>query len=445
MSDEAARALLTRARAERDAAARRYEEALSALDLARQKFDAWPAAPPRYDDSRITPLNEAWDIGESAPALQGWRGRVAGVVWNVVGPRLQRQRAFNAAIVDHLNRNVTAHREAHEALARALPALHQAFEGLAHFELLLLHFLQQVTPLDDARERAVMEAIDDLRNVVEVAQRAAMTARRDVERLQAAGATAPPAGAPATASVSPTPAATASDAYKYVGFEDRFRGSEADIRARLADYVPVFAGASDVLDIGCGRGEFLDLLREAGVPARGLDLNPAMVEACHARGLDASEGDALGYLASLPDASLGGLIAVQVVEHLEPGYLTRVLQAAYDKLRPGAPIVLETINPACWVAFFESYIRDLTHVRPVHPETLQYLLQASGFSRVEIAYRSPVGEEARLERVPARAGHVGVDAPADPLTQLVSAFNRNMERLNARMFTFQDYAATGRR
>ena len=93
--------------------------------------------------------------------------------------------------------------------------------------------------------------------------------------------------------------------------------------------------------------------------------------------------DALGVPAALPDASLGGIIATQVVEHLEPSYLMRLLDAAARKLRPGAPIVLETINPACWLAFFSSYIRDLTHVRPVHPETLQYLLRASGFERVD--------------------------------------------------------------
>ena len=132
------------------------------------------------------------------------------------------------------------------------------------------------------------------------------------------------------------------------------------------------------------------------------------------------------------------------MEHLEPEYLTRMLQTAYDKLRPGAPLILETINPACWVAFFESYIRDLTHVRPVHPDTLQYLLHASGFSGVEIIYRAPIEEEARLERVPARAEHVGHDHD-DAVTTLVGAFNRNMDRLNARMFTYQDYAAIARR
>jgi O-antigen chain-terminating methyltransferase len=234
------------------------------------------------------------------------------------------------------------------------------------------------------------------------------------------------------------------DAYKYVGFEDRFRGSEDEIRRRVADFVPYFVGAADVLDIGCGRGEFLDLLKARGVSARGLDLNPEMVEACLARGLEATTGDALTYLNGLPDESLGGLLAVQVIEHLEPDYLQRFLQTAYYKLKPGARLVLETINPACWVAFFESYIRDLSHVRPIHPETLQYLLHASGFSSVDVVYRAPIAEEARLQRVTPRPEHFG-EQGADPLTELVTAFNRNMDRLNARMFTFQDYAAVAKR
>ena len=107
------------------------------------------------------------------------------------------------------------------------------------------------------------------------------------------------------------------DASQYVGFEDRFRGSEADIRSRLADYVSYFAGQSNVLDVGCGRGEFLDLLQSRHL-GEGARLNPEMVEVCRSRGLDATAGDARAYLQGLPDESLGGLIAVQVIEHLEP-------------------------------------------------------------------------------------------------------------------------------
>lgn len=435
--------LVTRLVAERAEAHRKYNEALTALDRAIQSSPAWPSPPADYDEQRLPAINESWTIvspgGPPRPA--GWRGRIADAAWQLVAPVFERQMAFNAAVVDHLNRNAVPHREASRAIAAALPALRDGFEGLVRFESLLIQFLQQLTPLADARGRELQDAIDELRHVADVAQRAAVMAKREVERV-AVPAAARPATAAAPA-VSVPIDAQKTEAYKYLGFEDRFRGSEQEIRARLSDYVPYFAGTADVLDVGCGRGEFLDLLKGAGVTARGLDVNPEMVEVCRARGLDAAAGDALSALRNQPDESLGGLIAVQVIEHLDPGYLSEFLQVAYYKLRPGSCLVLETINPACWVAFFESYIRDLTHVRPIHPDTLQYMLHASGFSPVEIVYRAPIAEDARLQRVTPRPEHFQ-QAAADPLTELVSAFNRNMDRLNGRLFTFQDYAAVAR-
>ena len=116
----------------------------------------------------------------------------------------------------------------------------------------------------------------------------------------------------------------------------------------------------------------------------------------------------------------------------------RTLDAAYHKLRPGSRIVLETINPACWYAFFASYIRDLTHVRPIHPDTLQYLLTASGFQRVEIRYRAPYPEHEKLQMIPGSAAPAAVRAAVDTL-------NGNASRLNALLFTFLDYAAVATR
>ena len=184
--------------------------------------------------------------------------------------------------------------------------------------------------------------------------------------------------------------------------------------------MPLFAGAKDVLDVGCGRGEFLALLKAAGVSARGVDANREMVATARERGLDVVESDALAHLESLADGSLGGLMASQVVEHLAPAYLVRLLATAYQKLRPGAPIVVETINPACWLAFFSSYIRDFTHVRPIHPETLQYLLQANGFGRVTLQYSQPVPEHMKMQPVDvaALAGACGRDAQATAVAQM---------------------------
>jgi O-antigen chain-terminating methyltransferase len=169
-----------------------------------------------------------------------------------------------------------------------------------------------------------------------------------------------------------------------------------------------------------------------------------MVQVCHERGLSADLGDALTYLGGLPDASLGGLFSAQVVEHLEPGYLLQLLDTAFLKLRPGATLILETINAASWSAFFSSYIRDITHIRPLHPDTLQYFVTASGFQHVRVEYRSPWPTGAKLESLPP-PDDGGASDPVSALVTLVHTFNRNVERLNDLMFADQDYAVIAER
>src|SRR6185503_20428802 len=171
------------------------------------------------------------------------------------------------------------------------------------------------------------------------------------------------------------------------------------------------------------------------VTARGVDTNAAMVAVAREQGLDVTRNDALGYVASLPDESIGGVIATQVVEHLEPSYLFKLLDALSRTLRRGAPIVLETINPACWYAFFSSYIRDITHVRPLHPDTLKYLVGASGFQKVAVRFSAPYPDEDKLQPLPPKS-ETGKD---------VEAFNENVRKLNALLFTYLDYAAIGER
>jgi SAM-dependent methyltransferase len=462
---------LERERAEAD---RRYNEALTALDRAMPRGPALPAPPPPPDQQQLARLNGIWRVAPDAPpAGRGLRTRLARFVSSIVAPGFERQEAFNSVLVDHLNRNASREAALTDSAAATLGALTDYAAALAAFHSHLILYLQQVTLYVDTKDRRAMgglmavyepllnamtdtiakrwesmvareqrfsarvEALtgahDDVRGTLATLQQATLSVRRELERVLAQGpapASAPSSSGPAAAMAAPTV-----DSYKYVGFEDRFRGAPEEIRRRLTDYVPDFSGASDVLDVGCGRGEFLDLLREAGVKARGLDLNHEMVEVCRARGLEAAEGDALGYLRAQPDASLGGLFAAQVVEHLDPSYLMRTLDAAYHALRPGSRIILETINPACWFAFFESYIRDLTHVRPIHPDTLKYLLTASGFQRVEIRFRAPYPEREKLQPV-------ALDADASPAAQAAAdTLNANAERINRLLFTHLDYAA----
>ena len=169
-----------------------------------------------------------------------------------------------------------------------------------------------------------------------------------------------------------------------------------------------------------------------------------MVERCRAKGLDVAETDALGFRRRPRRRQRwAGSSPRQVVEHLQPDDLLRFLELAADALRPGGAIVLETINPACWSAFFDSYIRDLTHVRPVHPDTLRYLLIANGFIDAEIVWRSPYPDEGKLVRV-GRRGRAP-RRPATPgSTPSSTTVDRNIDRLNALMFGPRDYAVARR-
>jgi SAM-dependent methyltransferase len=412
-----------------------------------------PAPIPPPDRSQIERLNALYDFAAAGPPA-GWRSRLSDRVRLFLARILFRQREFNAALVEHVNRNALVGIEAHHASAQTIA---WAEAALAHLrdtlrDTIELRMNEMRAHQDELRRHqgalaawehrtsqataAIAATQHELRTSLAVLQQAAQSLKREVARLAESGgaAAAAPGSAPPVPAAGGTPLESL-DSHKYVGFEDQFRGSADDIRRRVAEYLPTFQGTRDVLDVGCGRGEFLALLREAGIPARGIDINGAMVDVCRQQGLDAAEADALAYLRQQADGSLGGLFAAQVIEHLEPRYLGALLDTAFDKLAPGAPIVLETINPACWFAFFQSYIRDLTHVRPVHPDTLQYLLVATGFQHVEIRYRSPYPEHEKLQPL----------APHPSLGDLVDTLNANAERINRLLFTWLDYAAIGRR
>jgi len=370
-------------------------------------------------------LNRDWRIEGYVSADGSLARRVLYQIRRVLARLLGPQETFNSEVVQLVN-----------TLAPILSSLEQVER---YREALAARERRMDTAFDQLRaeQQELRTAVAVLRQSNHDLTRELSTVRRG-EPFSSAAASAKAEGSP-VAGGAEGPALrneTSSEALsaKYVGFEDQFRGAPEEIAARQREYVEIFAGASDVLDIGCGRGEFLALLKERGVRARGIDVNDSMVDVCLQKGLDASKADALGYLRAQPAGSLGGLLAAQVVEHLDPAYLTNLLDAAYAALRPGAPIVLETINPACWFAFFESYVRDITHVRPLHPDTLKFLLQASGFGRVEIRYQAPYPEHHKLQRV---------TAPA--LGDAAEMLNANVDKLNSLLFTYLDYAAIARR
>ncbi|MFC2164328.1 class I SAM-dependent methyltransferase [Acidobacteriota bacterium] len=215
--------------------------------------------------------------------------------------------------------------------------------------------------------------------------------------------------------------------WRYTGFENRFRGSEDHIKHLLEKYLPYFKKAGKVLDLGCGRGEFLELLKDKGVEAEGIDINEQMVVICQDKGLDCQTADILEKLAQYDDATLSGIFSSQVIEHLPPAYLKRMIDLAYFKIRPQGSIVLETINPTSVFALVQIYHLDISHQQPIHPQALKFLLESSGFEDVEIQYSAPLEEE-MLKTLPG----------ADDLSSLL---NQNIDSLNKLLYAPPNYAA----
>jgi SAM-dependent methyltransferase len=446
VADQPLEDLIARLDRERREADARYNDALTALDAAIRPAAASlaAAAPHPPDAARVQDINRGWDIlpGDVAPptADRSLKGRLRTFIWRIAGPPLEAQKQFNALTVEYINRDIEHRRELAGAVAALTDGIAQELDGLARFESLLVQYLQTITAYVDSKDRFA--------GGPELRQRLALTEQRVLALKRGIETTGGSLPAEAIAGPAATPAfAGRVDSVTYVGFEDQFRGSQAEIRRRVEDYVPILAAAdvaaAGIVDIGCGRGELLAALKEQGVKARGVDTNAAMVELSRGRGLDVEVGDALSYLERQADASIGGLVAVQVVEHFEPAYLMRFLEAAHHKMRPGAPLILETINPACWMAFFETYLRDLTHQRPLHPDTLRYVVESSGFSAVDVQFRSPVGEGDRLPRVKILGD--SVDALPRNLAQIADALNAHADKLNARLFSSMDYVVIARR
>lgn len=446
--------------------------------LANEAFDAMAVPGPR--GGRTDPDAPSFAALATVPGAarpwtspKRWVAALYRIVW-------RRQETFNREVV----RQLAAEREhsdriaalatrllgstnalVREAAMRATAGDAVTAETLARMETLALRVraaamagappaagdLELAAALDTLRQDLRDQAGDGEARAVAMSERL-RAAEAAIQRLEAElvrlaaqpVVAAPPATGPVQSATTPAPSqlppGVGPAPFDFLAFETQTRGSEAAITTEQKRYVELFREApGPVLDAGCGRGEFLELLRAAGVDAHGVDADAHMVDHCTAKGLDARQGDLFAHLAAQDDTSLGGVFMGQVVEHLPPDVLAALAPLVFRKLRPGGVFVAETINPMCLTTFSGAFYADPTHVKPVHPEALGYFLRAAGFAEPELILAAPVPDTDRL-------AELREASPLEPhLKDLVLQANANIHRLNELLYSYGNYALAARR
>jgi SAM-dependent methyltransferase len=360
-------------------------DATAQLERLRQEVRGGQVTPRALDDA--APAADArseaearWAVAVDRPIVRrpGVRGWFVYSVKRVlrklmswyVGPFAAEQRAFNAALLQLADELSVRNDELQAALAREGDQRRSTVaEAAAALQGRVEREAERIDEQAAKNERLAARIDERRRLLAEVEERLLRMERRPADSR------------PAT--VAAQPGAAALD--DYFAFESRMRGDTAEIRARQREYVDDFRDAAPVLDLGCGRGEFLALLRDAGIEARGIDADADMVAYARGEGLEVDQADAVAALEALDDAALGGVFAAQLLEHLPPAALVRLLELAAAKLRPGGVFVAETINPLSPLAL-RNYFADLTHAQPLVPETLELLASQAGFRTIQTRF-----------------------------------------------------------
>jgi O-antigen chain-terminating methyltransferase len=344
-------------------------------------------------------------IGSVNPRPPGWlNGAIQGVkrvVSRALDWHVREQVEFNRGMLAALDAILEALNENDRALAALAEANQQLVDVRTHWaewrpaweqrlaasENEALRAIAELKGAFDFRATEISERIQrrlwaDLEKVREDYERLIHTELRLI-RQRAALPAAPDGPGPPPVAWPPAPE------MDMIHFTGRFRGTEDYVRDRQRFYLPYFQGCRDVLDLGCGRGEFLEVMREAGVPARGVELSGELAAICRANGLAAEQADLFSYLPSLPDDSLEGVFSGHVIEHLPPERLPGLIRTVASKLRPGGVLAIETPNPECLAIFATHFYLDPTHLRPVPAELLNFYVEEAGFGRIEVHRLTP--------------------------------------------------------
>jgi 2-polyprenyl-3-methyl-5-hydroxy-6-metoxy-1,4-benzoquinol methylase len=352
-----------------------------------------------------------------ASAEAGEAGRRAEAAAGAAGERVDRAVADLSAVSVRVGREAAAR----ESAGRDLAASQRRLDALEKDRDARFEALARRQEREEAERKSFVDRLDATAETLRAVKLEWSSLRSNLQTLSEGRTPLGAAtGTEASSAVRPDDPLRAG---LYVDFEEHFRGSEADIRARQAKDAARFRGAArPVADLGCGRGEFLEALKAEGVTGIGCDANPVMAARATEKGLAVDAADLFTWLGARPDESLSGITAFQVVEHLAPASLFDLVELAVQKLAPGGRVLFETVNPESVYAM-RWFWMDLTHVRPVPAPSLAQLLRASGLKDVEVDFRSPVPD---AEGLPAGLAE---DPRFAPLARL--------------LFAPQDYAVTG--
>jgi 2-polyprenyl-3-methyl-5-hydroxy-6-metoxy-1,4-benzoquinol methylase len=217
--------------------------------------------------------------------------------------------------------------------------------------------------------------------------------------------------------------------------EERFRESREDTKKKQSEFMKYFKSCANVLDIGCGRCEFLELLKEQGIGGRGVAMDEDKTKYCMILDLNVKKMDVISYLNLLEDESLDGVFIDRVVEHLDTGYLINMIRLCFTKMTFGAYIIIETANPLSLVSLSNFYI-DVNNKKLIHPDTLKFLIESVGFREPFVQFRTPAAENRELELIDTN----GLD---EKERSFAKVFNQNAEMLNSIIYGPQEYAVIG--
>jgi 2-polyprenyl-3-methyl-5-hydroxy-6-metoxy-1,4-benzoquinol methylase len=330
---------------------------------------------------------EVWQKRLSYRGPAGIRGWLRRLTLRLLGADFDRQRDFNLAVLDLL-----------DGLRGDLIAVREGLQA---------HLDQNLRGLDDRLVTGIRRN-DALVTVLDQKIEGLAARIRDIATPMLTGA----------APLSPS----FRDDYLYRRFEDAARGTSSELGESARELLPLFREHAPLLDVGCGRGEILELCREAGIEARGIDVNERSVADLQARGLAAQIGAVPDHLESIEPASVGTVYAAHVVEHLPIEPLLGLLTGSWRVLRPGGILVIETPNAQSLMMSGSEFWKDPSHLAPRHPAALVILGRELGFEVAEMKTMHPFDESMKLT--------IDSGQPEDLL--------RLVDRLNELLFGHQD-------